>query len=484
MKKKSCSSCYPAILFFLITGCMVGPDYSPPVVEVSEEWREDAGPEMPETLIATWWEQFNDPLLTKYIGLAEEHNYDVLTAEANVLRARALKMVTASSLFPQVNANFIPMRIDFSKTGPFFTGISGLGGVSPFMRVFNLFSAFLDATWEFDLFGKTRRAIEEANAMIDSAIEQKNDVLISTFAELARNYMELRSYQEKHRLLEENIALYEENAYILEKNLEAGYSNRLEVEKIEAKLASARAELPETIAEIYRSIYTISVLTGEMPEMLVDELAAAKPLLKEPSQVAVGLRSDLLRRRPDVRRAERNLAAATANVGVAVASFFPTISLFGVGGFQSLKMPELFDWKSKMWTYGGDFSMPVFQGGKIVGNLRFAQAEQSAIAFTYHQTVLQAIEDAESSLIGYREQAKAAADLREAVAHEKEAVAISAERFEKGLVNKIDLLQSRMELIQVELNALSSNTSSLLALISLYKALGGGWENGSEEVCY
>ncbi len=455
---------------------MVGPNYSPPEIQMSDEWTGQQVPEMPEVPVVKWWTVFEDPLLNKYIVAAEKFNYDVLTAEANILRARAFRQITASSLFPHVSADFIPMKVDLSKTGPFFNGIEGIGGLSPFARVFNLFTAFFDASWELDLFGKTRRAVQQAEAMIDSAIEKKNDLLISTFAELARNYMELRSYQAKQKLTEQNIALYEANTTIIRKNLEAGYSTKLELEKMEAKLETVKAALPEIIAEIYRSIYTISILTGEMPEKLLDELKEPQLLPRTPEKIAVGLRSDLLRRRPDVRRAERDLAAATANVGIAVASFFPTISLFGVAGFQSEKLHELFDWESKLWTYGAGFSMPVYEGGKIVGNLRFTQAEQSAAAFTYHQVVLNAIQDAESSLVAYQQQSTAAIDFSRAVFHSEYVVDISTERFVKGLVNKIDLLNSEMELVQAKLSALSSDTSSLLLLISLYKALGGGWE--------
>jgi len=463
------------LLPFLVSGCMVGPDYSLPEIQVSEEWSSDVKAEAPE-VITEWWEAFEDPLLNQYISSAKEHNFDLLAAEANVLQARALKQVSASALFPHLNASFIPMRLDFSKTGPFFTGISGLGGLSPFNRVFNLFSAFFDASWELDLFGKTRRAIEQANAMIDSAIEQKNDLLISIYAEVARDYIELRNMQTQFELTESLISLYEENAAIIRKNFEAGYSNRYDVEKIEAQLESEKALLPEMIAEIYRSIYSLSILTGQMPEALVDELIQVKPLPKAPLEIAVGLRSDLLRRRPDVRRAERDLAAATANIGVAVSSFFPSITLFGLGGFQSLKMNELFDWKSKTWVYGADFSMPIFQGGKIVGNLRVAQAQQAAVAFAYHQIVLQAIQEAEGSLISYKQQGIKVADLQRALSHQRAAEKIAAEQFHKGLINKTQFLKSQMELIEAELTALSADAALLLSITSLYKSLGGGWE--------
>ncbi len=477
---------YPFLLIAL-AGCMVGPNYTPPEILVSDPWTTDGSSQ--ESIAKSWWEVFEDPLLNEYIAKAEEFNYDILTAEAHILRARALRQVAASSLFPQVTADVNGTKTYFSKNGPVFaigpaagnaaitsSPLTGLPFSVQVPQMQNLFNALFDASWELDLFGKTRRSVEQAEALIESAIEERHDTLISVFAEVSRNYMELRSFQTKQRLLEENIALYRETAQIIRKRFEIGYSNLFDLENAEAQLSQAESMLPSVISEIYRSIYTLSILTGKMPETLVDELMPIKDLPQSPKTIALGLRSDLLRRRPDVRKAERDLAAATASIGVAVGSFFPTINLLGLGGLQSLQLPELLNWGSRTWAYGADVNMPVYQGGKLVGNLHFTQSMQVAAAYTYQQVVLQALQNAESAVVAYK-QGQILSDFRnEVVEREKNKTEISCERFNQGLVNRLNLLEIEKEWVEAKLSAVESDTSLLLAVISLYKALGGGWE--------
>ena len=477
------------ILFpLLFAGCMAGPNYHPPETVVSDTWNAD-NQETAEP-IQKWWEVFHDDLLTKYIGLATEQNYEIRTAEANILKARALRQIAASKLFPQVVADLNGTKTYFSKNGPVFaigqaTGnpgvttspLTGLPFTVQVPQIQNLFNALFDASWELDLFGKTRRAVESAVAEYESLVDQKNDILLTILAEVARNYIDLRSFQERAALLQKNIDLYEQNAQIVKANLQYGLANQLDLETIEAQLATAKAALPDSYSEIYRAIYTLSLLIGQPPETLVDELLIARSLPGFPDHVAVGLRSDLLRRRPDIRFAERKLAEATANIGVAVASFFPTVSLLANGGFQSLLLPTLFEWGSKTWAWGADLNMPIFQGGKLVGNLHLNRAEQAAAAATYQQTVLSALQDAETNLKKYQETAIATKHYTENVVHNQYVVALTKERYLKGLINLIDLLNNEKVLISSKLQELDSKTAEMLALISLYKSLGGGWES-------
>lgn len=469
-----------------LSGCMLGPDYHTPVVAIQEEWSADKEALTAQPL-SNWWEVFEDPLLTQYIEWASESNYDVQAAEANVLRARALRQVSASKLFPHVNGDLNGTKTYFSKNGPIFAIGQAAGNPAdtssaltnlPFAvqvpQIQNLFNALFDASWELDLFGKNRRALESATAEYESAIEKKNGTLLSVFAEVARNYIELRSFQRRSKLLEENIALYESQTEIVKMNVQFGYSNEIDLQTIEASLAAAKAALPEATAEIYRAMFTLSILIGKPPETLIDELFVDQPLPKCPSQVAVGLRSELLKRRPDIREAERKLAAATANVGVAVASFFPTTTLLGTGGFQSLVLPTLFEWGSRTWAYGADVNMPIFEGGKLVGYLHLSRADQAKAAAEYQQTILSALQDAENSLKKYEQSVLAAKDYDQNVLHTECVVTITRERFLKGLINKIDLLNNEKQLITAELTQLDSQTTELVSLVSLFKALGGG----------
>jgi NodT family efflux transporter outer membrane factor (OMF) lipoprotein len=477
----------------LLSGCMVGPNYQPPESCVSDTWNAQTSENRSEPVEQKWWEAFQDDLLTKYVGLAASQNYDIQTAEANILKARALRQIAASSLFPQVIADVNGTKTYFSKNGPVFaigqaagnpgvttSPLTGLPFVVQMPQIQNLYNALFDASWELDFFGKTRRSVESATAEYESLIDQRNNVLLTVLAEVARNYIDLRSFQERVDLLQANIRLYEENAKIVEAQLHYGYSNQLDLETIEAQLAAARAALPDANAEIYRAIYTLSILIGQPPETLVDELLPKRVLPRLPQEVAVGLRSDLLRRRPDIRYAERKLAEATANIGVAVASFFPTISLLANGGFQSLVLPQLFEWGSRTWAWGADVNMPVFQGGKLVGNLHLSRAEEAAAAATYQQTVLSALQDAETSLKTYQEKMAATKQYSENVLHNQYVVTLTRERYLKGLINQIDLLNNEKTLVSSKLTELDSKTGELLALISLYKSLGGGWEAETE----
>jgi NodT family efflux transporter outer membrane factor (OMF) lipoprotein len=468
---------------------MVGPNYEAPQIEVSDQWT--SASDETEVPLSAWWESLQDPLLDRYIALASESNYTIQIAEANVLRARSIRQVAASGLFPHVNADLNGIKTYFSKNGPVFalgpaagdpsittSTATGLPFSLQFPQIQNLFNALFDASWELDLFGKTRRLIESAQASYESAIEQKNDILITVYAEVARNYIDLRSFQKRSQLLAKNIELFEKQEQIVQARLISGYSNQIELETIQAQLAAARAQLPDTHAEIYRSIYTLSILIGHPPETLVDELLEERPLPSAPSHVAMGLRSDLLRRRPDIRSAERELAAATANIGVAVASFFPTITLVADGGFQSLLLPQLFNWGSRTWAYGADINQPIFEGGRLLGTLHLTQAGAAAAAATYQQTVLNALLETENSLKHFHTQAQTTRNLLQDVKHTESVVTITRERYLKGLINLIDLINNKQQLISTQLRLLDSQTRELENVISLYKALGGGWEEG------
>lgn len=490
---------FKSIWFFslaVLSGCVVGPNYKAPENTVDNTWTSEENKEVVSTQSppAQWWEVFQDPLLTKYISMAEVYNNDVLAATAHILESRALRQIAASSFFPQIGADVNATKTYFSKNGPLFaigpsTG-SVPGSVStstglPFdiqiPQIQSLYNALFDLSWEIDLFGKTKRTVQAANAMIGSMIEERNDTLISVMAEIARNYIELRSFQKKRQLIEENIFLLEKKSVLIKKQFEAGYKSRLDDENIRADLASERALLPNIEAEIYRNIYTLSALTGGAPETLVDELLPFQPLPQPPATVTVGLRSDLLRRRPDVRKAERDLAVATANVGIAMASFFPTFTLIGDGGVQSLMIKNLFTVGSRTWALGGDMNLPIFQGGKLVGNLRAKKADAAASAYSYQQTVLIALEEAESAVIAYTQDLKTVYERKDETFHYKQLVMLSTERNRKGLVNLLDFLDTERQLNQAEQSLLDSNTTTLLDLVYLYKALGGGWEQEQQK---
>lgn len=476
------------IFLLLLAGCAVGPNYQPPENAVTNAWASgDPSDESP--VVIDWWNVFEDALLSKYVEMAEKCNFDVLTAESHILQARALRQVAASSFFPHIGVDVNATKTYFSKNGPVFESRLGAGAlpgaVSPgtgltfqpqVPQMQSLYNALFDASWEIDLFGKTRRMVEAADAIIGRTIEERNDTLISVMAEVARNYIEVRSFQKKEELIQENIRLLEQRRAVVEKQFAAGYVSRLDDKQAEAQLSDEKALLPDIKAQIHRCIYALSVLVGSTPETLLDELLIHKALPQIPDQIAVGLRSDLLRRRPDIRRAERDLAAATAHEGVAVAAFFPTITLIGDGGLQSLALKNLFSLGSRTWGIGGDILMPIFEGGKLRGNLKAKRAETAATFQTYQQTVLSALEETESNLMLYTQDLETVSNRKTAADHYQEISVLSQKRYDKGLTSVLEFIAAERELNSAQQAVLESETASLLDLVSLYKSLGGGWE--------
>lgn len=463
----------------LLSSCKVGPNYTPPNTPICDNW---VAPEQStnDTPDVQWWQKLEDPQLIRLITNAVTFNNDLKVAEANVVRARALIQVTAADLFPKIGADLNALRVHLSRNG-FVDLISASDAVTPapvptVPQNINLYSALLDASWEIDIFGKTRRAIENSRAMYQAQIEQRNDVLISIVAEVARDYVQLRSAQKNWELVNNNIELLSKNVTLMRNRFKSGLSNSLDLQRLEAELAVALGTRPPIVAQIYQNIYAISVLTGVPPETLICELISPKPLPEPPCELELGVRSDILRRRPDIRRAERELAAATANVGVAVANFYPSFTLRGFFGLQSIELRKLFQPDSKTWLYSGTFNIPIFQGGLLMGNLKASEAATVAAAFTYQQAVLTALEEAEGALVAYTQDQLAVQQQEEAVARVREVSRLSNNRLQSGLINLTDWLDSERQLISSEQSLLTSQTQVLLDMIRLYKALGGGWE--------
>lgn len=461
------------LICFVFCGCLVGPNYRPPSPCVPNQWHAAATPLEPSI---RWWENFNDPLLNKYIALAAVCNRDLLSAKANICQARAMKQMAASKLYPQINADFNALRLHLSKNAPFFSEVGAVPRPPFIPQTFNLYNALLDATWELDIFGKIRRQVEVQEAQIGVAIEQKNEVLISIFAEIALNYIQVRTSQQMIALIEQNIAFLEKNAFVVSEQLKKGYRNGVDLQLIEARVAEEVATLPNLFAEMFQGIYALSVLTGKLPETFLCELLPAQPLPLPPCDVAIGLRSDLLQRRPDVRLAERNLAAATANIGVATAQFFPSVSLLGFIGYESVSLRNLFSGKSLTWAIDGNASLPLFRGGNLVGNLQLTEAAAISACADFQQAVLTALEEAESALIAYNQELERATALNIAVEKNQKIVNITSAQLNKGLITVIDYLNTETALINSQQALLNSQSSRLQDLVILYKALGGGWE--------
>lgn len=350
-------------------------------------------------------------------------------------------------------------------------------GSSSFDRTQDLYQTGFDATWELDIFGGNRRAVEAANADIAAAEESRRDVLVSLLAELARNYLTLREAQARLDIARENISVQAETVNITQARFEAGLTSELDVSRAKAQLAGTQAQVPALEAAIAATIHRLGVLTGKDPAALHDELVEGKPLPPTPPQVPAGMPSDLLRRRADVRRAERQLAAATARIGEATADLFPKFSLTGNFGFQSDTPGDLTIGANQVWGFGPAIKFPLFDAGRIRANINVQNARQEQALALYEKAVKESLEDAETSLVEYAKEQERFRAIEHAVASNKRAVELANERYARGLTDFVNVLDAQRSLYATQDQLVQSQTTVVLNLVALYKALGGGWES-------
>jgi len=482
MSAKKIGSFVVIFALHLLTGCKVGPNYhSPELLDqgyfIDPAVSQEAVIECEGVEPSEWWTVFEDPQLEQYIYESAEYNHDVRIAACNILQARAQQRVNASALYPQMNGDLAYDRyffgIDLAKLFPQPSPI-------PFATLkdinINLVSYGFDFNWEIDLFGRIRRQVESAYYQVGAAIEDRRDILISVFGEVAKNYLQIRSYQAQIQVIQEALRVLETKLELTTKRQKKGVDADLKVSQLEADVASLRAQLPPLIAEYYTGIYKLSVLTGRSANDLVPEFCEIKPLPLIPEVVSVGLCCRLLDRRPDVRYAERELAAATANIGVAVANFYPNISLKGFLGLLSIDSDIINANNIFEWSAGGGVLAPLFHGGKIRANLQGVQAQAAAACLNYEKTILNAVQEVKSAIANYAMQRNAAENLRQAEAALENVFELSDQLYQKGVRDQISLLDAEYNFLKMKNNALQSHAAALVNLVALYKALGGGWE--------
>jgi len=451
----------------LVAGCTVGPDYHDPERPMPRAW---VGPStQPATQasvttetpadVATWWRNFNDPVLDSLVDRAIGQNLDLALASSRLRQARASRTIAAAQLWPQADAS-----ASYDRAGT-------LGGGSS-----SLFRAGLDAAWELDIFGGVRRSVEAANADISSAQEDIRDVLVTLTSEVALNYLDLRGFQRQIVIAEQNLATQLDTAGLVERRREAGFIRRLDVANAQAQVAATRSQIPRLEQAERQTIYNIALLLGLEPGMLVAELEQSAPIPVAPAEVPVGLPSDLLRRRPDVRRAESNLHAATARVGVATADLFPRFNLTGSLVSAGGTIKSLGNADNAAWSIGPGLSWPIFTAGSIRANIRVQTEAQEQSAIFYEQSVLNALRDVESSLVAYAREQQRRVSLREAVDANRVRVKLAQQLFAGGQTDSLNVLDAQRSLFAAEDALVQSDTTVAQNLVSLYKALGGGWE--------
>jgi len=338
------------------------------------------------------------------------------------------------------------------------------------------YKAGFDASWEIDVFGGGRRRIEAATADVDAWMENRRAVLVTLLGDVGRNYVALRGNQFLLAVLRQNVATARGTVEITQARLAAGVATTLDLTRAEALLASAESALPQVEAEIKQTLHRLSVLVGHPPEALTPELAVEAPIPSAPGRVIVGLPSDLLLRRPDVRQAERRLAAATATIGSATAQLYPRFSLTGAFGLDSLGSADFLTWQSRVWSLGPSIRWPIFAGGRLRAQIAVEDARKEQALAAYEKAVLVALEDVENALVSYLREGDRRGKLEAAVAADRKAVELADDLYRKGLTSFIEVLDAQRALYLAQAELARSQAQVTLNLVALYKALGGGWE--------
>jgi NodT family efflux transporter outer membrane factor (OMF) lipoprotein len=455
----------------LAAGCAVGPDYEEPKTTVPGAY-EQAGKEglSPDPIAVAWWRAFEDPTLDGLIDRALERNRGVLAATALLREARALYAQETFDLAPTVTARAgYTRQLQSSAVMPAFS-------IPRDRRTFGFWSAGFDAAWELDLFGRARRGMEAASAEVDAVEASRRDVVVTLMAEVARNYFELQGARYRLEVARKNEQVEEETLKLTVARFEGGRGTDLDVARARAELQSTRAILPPIEAEAARARNRLAVLLGEVPSGFALELAKPGPLERLPLLVTVGKPEDLLRRRPDIREAERRLASATAQIGVATADLFPRLSFTGTFGPQAQTLPGLFKAGSGAYSFGPGLTWAALDLGRVAARIRAADARAEAELGRYEETVLVALEETENALVGFgRERARRDA-LQEAVAAGERAASLADARFQSGAADFLTALDAQRTALNLQLQLAESQARTVTALIALYKALGGGWE--------
>jgi NodT family efflux transporter outer membrane factor (OMF) lipoprotein len=466
----------------LAAGCSVGPNFVSPNPHLPEtSFTDDRGAvadaRLPPPTDPEWWAVFRDPILTDLERRVAAANLDVRTATIRLAESRFQRGVAAAAELPSLNGDAKYTRELYSQNGI----VSLLGALAPpgaplAVPPINDYNVGFDASWELDLWGKVRRQVEAADAAVDQAADQRRDALVSSLAELARDYIQLRGVQTQIRIANDNLKVDRGVLGLAQERTQRGLQNGLDVENAAAQVESIRAQIPALEQQETQYINALSLLLDQPPGALKTELARPHSEPASPPRVPLGIPSELARRRPDIRAAETQLHAATANIGVAVGAFYPTVQLNGTVGLDALDYTNLWKGSSLQYTLGPSISLPIFAGGRLRNTLELRDAQQQEAAIAYHKTVLQAWHDVVNALVAHRLEQDRRARLRAQADHSRQALDLARTRYNDGVTDFLTVLDTERTLLQAEQQHAASTTNVALDLVQLFKALGGGWE--------
>jgi multidrug efflux system outer membrane protein len=456
------------ITAIVLTGCVtVGPDYVKPDVKAPGNWNasqpvEITGAADSKDSLASWWGNLDDPTLVALIDTAFKNNKDLKQAASRIREARAQRGVTEARLWPSVDASGSYTRSRTENNSE--TGTSR-----------ELFAAGLDAGWEIDLFGGLRRATEASQASYEASQEDYLSVYVSLAAEVALNYIDVRTLQERFAITEENLRLQTETWELTTHRQKAGLVTQLDVDRAKTNMEETRASIPTLATRVAAAKNRLSTLMGEYPGYVDAKLAEPKDLPLVPAEIALGVPAETLRRRPDVRGAERELAAQTARVGVATAELYPKLSLMGSIGIDASSLAGLLSANSRGFSIGPRFSWNIFNAGAVRSNIEIQNARQEQALLEYEKTILAALEEAENAITAYVNEQKRARSLTDAMTSATDSTKLALVQYNSGLIDFQAVLDAQRTYLSVRDNLATSKGTVVANLVRLYKALGGGW---------
>ncbi|GBC61331.1 RND transporter [Desulfonema ishimotonii] len=454
------------LILGLLCGCTtVGPDYTPPAPKLPDAWHQAAvkGMDTGRADFRRWWGVFNDPVLARLIERARKGSPDLRLAAARIREARASLGVASGEQLPAIDGSGLTQR---GRSGEDFD----TGG-----KTVNTYSLGLDASWEIDFWGRISRSVASAEAGLQATVEDYRDALVLLYAEVAGNYTEVRTLQAQIRYAEANVGIQRDTLQVTRDKLRAEIAPALDVRQAELNLATTESEIPSLKISLTQAVNRLAVLCGEYPGALYPVLAETAPIPAPPDTLMTGLPADLLRQRPDIRRAERSLAAQTARIGVATADLYPAFSLSGTFGFESLSSADLFESGARAWSLGPAFRWNLFNGGRVRSQIRVEEALTEQALVAYEQTVLGAVEDVENAMVSYVLEKERRALLEKSVTAARKSVELVSQLYKIGLTDFQNLLDMQRSLFQQQDALAESEGNVTRNLIQIYRALGGGW---------
>jgi len=468
IKKKCLRSGFGMIIF--VAGCTVGPDYTRPKLELPERWKQqqqktaDSAP----VELKDWWTTLNDPVLEGLIEQSAGANLDLREAWFRIEESRALRDFSSGRYAPQVDAAASYLRSRDTRNAA-----ASIPGVSD--DQINSHSAGFDSAWEIDLFGGIKRSVESSQAALEASVDNYHDVMITLYAEVARNYVEMRAIQSRLRYAQQNIDSQRETLKLTEDRFNAGITPELDVTQAKLNLANTESEVPSLrLAEI-QAINRIAVLLGQFPQSFKGQLRAVSPIPTPSEQIPAGLPADLLRRRPDIRRAERELAAQTAGIGVATADLYPSFSLTGTFHLKAESPSDMTNMSSRAYSFGPGLKWNIFSGNRVRNNIKIAEARTEQAAVRYERAVLGAVEEVEAALTAYMQEHERRDALDRSTAASQKAVELVESLYRNELTDFQNVLDMQRTLFLQQDKLAVSRGQVVLSLIRIYKAIGGGW---------